>query len=538
MSNITLFDYQRELLGEVINQLRQDKRTLAVLPTGGGKTATFSKLLADYLPEIGVSSACIVINREKLIIQISETLSRVGVKHAILAPKKTIGKVAAHNFRKGYGGMVVAKSDITILSVQSYKSHLAAIANSELIIVDECAHVTQENVWGKALQTAGKHLLLGFTATPIRSDKKELENSFDVMVQGVTMPELIEMGRLVPLRVFSVPIKLDVSNLRIGSDGDYTAKSVDDLHISNVIGADAIKIYKERCLGKKIIAFCNSINDCNEFAKLFKEAGLKAGVLHSKVLESEFEQTERDFRRGLIDIIFNVAIFSEGYDAPEIEGVFMLTPTKSLGKFHQCIGRALRAHTGKVVGYLFDFVGVTQSVNNPAGLPLPTVKTQWSLREHDQQKGVKRLMLDKNCTSCLALIPSSSKICPECGEPQETLTGIIEAKAEKSFYMVDGEMLEITENENDTALIMLAQRIKPLKHLPRNVPYYVQRKIVKDNRELVEILTELKEYLNVIESTGQSLNILIEWLGIKLIDVVELPRADLVIINKKLKDRV
>lgn len=525
MSHITLYDYQEELISRIIPRLVAGERTLAVMPTGAGKTATFSKLLADYLPDIGVTSACVIINREKLIMQISQTLCRVGVYHSVLAPRKTLLKVAMANIALGYSDYLIADSNITILSVQSWKSHIEVISNAALLIIDECAHVTPENVWGKVINKAGKHLLLGFTATPIRADKKELENSFDTLVQGITLPELIEKGRLVPLKVYTLPSSIDFSKLRIGTDGDYTSKSIEEQGQVTVIGADAIKVYNTRCKGLKVIAFCNSVQSCNQMADMFIAAGIPASVLHSGLSDAQFDANESAFRRGEIKVVFNVAIFSEGYDAPEIDAVFMMTPTKSLSKFHQCIGRALRAYPGKSVAYLFDFAGITQCSHNPTGLPLPTTKTLWSLKEHDF-KGVKKLTLDVNCTSCLALIPSTANVCPHCNAVQEGLRNE-RGTTHHALYMVDGELVEVTDDANKLAIAALDKRRVPLKGAPVKLPEYVRRKIMADNAKLVRTLDVLKEIINNLEKACIPLDVVVQYTQRTLMDIVQLKYTDL-----------
>lgn len=64
------------------------------------------------------------------------------------------------------------------------------------------------------------------------------------------------------------------------------------------------------------------------------------------------------FRKGLIDIIVNVDIFSEGFDCPEIEFIQLARPTKSLVKYLQQVGRGLRPTAGKSICLILDNVGL------------------------------------------------------------------------------------------------------------------------------------------------------------------------------------
>ena len=64
------------------------------------------------------------------------------------------------------------------------------------------------------------------------------------------------------------------------------------------------------------------------------------------------------FKQGLIDIIVNVDIFSEGFDCPDIEFIQLARPTKSLVKYLQQVGRGLRPTKDKTRCIILDNVGL------------------------------------------------------------------------------------------------------------------------------------------------------------------------------------
>ncbi len=80
--------------------------------------------------------------------------------------------------------------------------------------------------------------------------------------------------------------------------------------------------------------------------------------IDSKTPKDERKLYVQRFRKGLIDIIVNVDIFSEGFDCPDIEFIQLARPTKSLTKYLQQVGRGLRPIPGKEHCMILDNVGL------------------------------------------------------------------------------------------------------------------------------------------------------------------------------------
>ena len=81
-----LRDYQVKLNNDVIESWDAgSKATVAVLPTGGGKTVCISDLVNK---EPG--AVCVIAHRQELVGQLSLSLARNGIRHRIIGPSKTI----------------------------------------------------------------------------------------------------------------------------------------------------------------------------------------------------------------------------------------------------------------------------------------------------------------------------------------------------------------------------------------------------------------------------------------------------------------
>ncbi|MGB9880553.1 MAG: DEAD/DEAH box helicase, partial [Anaerolineae bacterium] len=183
---IGLRDYQREAVNAVrAAYLNGVKRQLVVLPTGTGKTIVFAYLIACM-----GEKALVLAHRDELIEQAASKIRLVW-------PEADIGIVKAERNEVGH--------DVTVASVQTLArgSRLdKLVADGRrfgLVVVDEAHHAVAPQ-WLTVLAEVGAGkagLLLGFTATPHRTDGGALGRVFDRIVYQRTIYEMIAAGYLV-----------------------------------------------------------------------------------------------------------------------------------------------------------------------------------------------------------------------------------------------------------------------------------------------------------------------------------------------------
>ena len=85
---LRLRHYQDEVKGRLHSALARYTDVLGVMPTGAGKTVTFSALINEHN---GASAA--VVHRKEILTQISLSLAALGIKHRVVAPKKVQGLI-------------------------------------------------------------------------------------------------------------------------------------------------------------------------------------------------------------------------------------------------------------------------------------------------------------------------------------------------------------------------------------------------------------------------------------------------------------
>lgn len=435
---IELRDYQSDLVDAVRASYRSGKKSpLVVLPTGGGKTTIFS-YVANSAANRG-KYIWIIAHRQELVKQISMTLARFGCMHGIIAPSKVELQIKIAQFKQINASYVDSRASVQVCSVQTLVKRMDKYPRKpDIIIQDESHHLTVGNTWGKIIDSNPQALVLGVTATPIRSDSKGLGIGFggyaDDIIIGATMSELINAGYLCDYRVFSPPLQVDLSDVKKRA-GDYAIDQVAEKMDKPKITGDAVDHYLKLSAGKRAIVFCCTIAHAQHVAADFMAAGVSAESLDGET--DDRESVIGRFERGETLVMTSCAIVSEGFDLPAIETAILLRPTASTGLYLQQVGRALRPFEGKDYAIILDHVG------NCARHGLPDDDREWSL------EGMKKRPRNsdgnaagiRTCPMCFAIHRPAS-ICPQCGHEYT-----VKERAEMEIQ--EGELVEITREQRE-----------------------------------------------------------------------------------------
>jgi DNA repair protein RadD len=492
--------YQLDLKAEIYNQWSSGhKNVMAVMPTGGGKTVTFSSIAIDKAFGEKLPTA-IMVHRKELVQQISLTLAEQEIAHNIIAPKPVIlGIVGAQRqlLKKQYYDY---NGIITVLSVDTLNARILRHQNwaksIKLWIVDEAAHLLKGNKWGRAVEYFPNAIGLGVTATPERLDKRGLgshaDGVFDVMVEGPNTKWMIDQGHLCNYRIV-VPASDYRDHLKeSSSDADFTREAMIFASEQSHIVGDVVENYKKFANGKQAIVFASDIGAARRMEKKFLDAGVKAKTLTGDTPDGERLQSLIEYRERKIQVLINVDLFDEGLDVPGIECVIMGRPTKSLGKYLQMIGRGLRPAPGKPFLILIDHVG------NVKDHGLPDSRRIWTLdRIIRKKKKVNLLRFCKNPT-CNAPFDRLLTECPYCGlkdEPQKKGGGggrVGPKQVDGDLIMIDPDTLrELEANTRLEDPASLAQRVSKAAGGPAGIrAMQNQRERIETQKQLIEIIAK------------------------------------------------
>ena len=117
---------------------------------------------------------------------------------------------------------------------------------------------------------------------------------------------------------------------------------------------------------RKGIVYAINISHAQKITKLYQEHGVKAIAIDSKTPAAKRQQDIEAFKKGDIQVLVNVDIFSEGFDCPDVEFVQLARPTLSLAKYLQMVGRGLRVAKGKKNCVIIDNVGLYRVFGLPS----------------------------------------------------------------------------------------------------------------------------------------------------------------------------
>lgn len=413
---ITLRSDQEDVRTKLRVALRSSTAVLVFAPTGFGKTVLAAALI-KMIFEAG-KRVIFCVHRVDLIVQTAKTFEKFGIPFSYIA--------AGHHYNPYHR--------VFIASIATLKNRLGKIP-SHYVMVDE-AHLSAASGWAAVANHYKEDgaRLIGLTGSPERLDGKPLGDVWDEMVMGPSVRWLIDNGHLSKYRAFA-PAGIDLSGIHT-RNGDYVASEIDDLMSGKAVLANAVRHWRKFAAGKRTIAFAPSVARSEQLAAEFRANGVMAIALDGNTPQDERRSAFVGFADRQIDIIVNCALFCEGFDLAAqvdrdvtIESVLQYSPTQSLAKHLQQLGRGLRKKPDPAI--LLDLVG------NLARLGLPDEEREWSL---DGRKKGEREVEGMTCPHCFAYHPPA-KACPECGEvyPVKARDGA----GGRAVNEVDGELEEI-----------------------------------------------------------------------------------------------
>ena len=376
--------YQQKAKKEIFEAWDEVDNVMFQMPTGTGKTRLFTSIISDInkysIKRREAVKILIIAHRTELIDQIDESLTRYQVAHNIIAGGR----------ERNYKYPVSVASIQTITNRRNREK--AEKLNIQFIIIDEAHH---------ALATSYKKLwkmypdakTLGVTATPWRMNHHSFMPQFDRLILSMPIKDFIKQGYLAPYKYFSLKsdnaISKTIDDIELDGFGEYKESSMEEKMDIGSIRAQLLDSYLSLADGKKGIIYAINIAHAQHICAEYQKAGYNAVSIDSNTPAAERKELVNKFKRGLIDIIVKVDIFSEGFDCPDIEFIQLARPTRSLVKYLQQVGRGLRTTENKQECVILDNVGMYSRFG------LPDARRHWKYHfiGRDVDETPKRLTL-------------------------------------------------------------------------------------------------------------------------------------------------
>lgn len=339
-----LREYQSNAADGIMTEFDSNNSTLAVMPTGTGKTILFAEIIRRFQP----GRAMVLAHREELIFQAVDKIQRsTGLACAIEMAARTVES----DLFKPNCPVVVSSIQTQIAGGNGGRMTKFDPMEFALVIVDESHHACAGS-YLKVLeyyQRNPKLKLLGVTATPDRADEIALGEVFESVAFDYEILDAINDGYLVPIHQRMVKVEsIDLANARTTA-GDFNGKDLAAIMEAErpmqEVAAATVDIIGDR----RTLIFTASVAQAEKLAEILNRH--RSGMAEWVCGETDKENRRdilTDFSSGKTQVVCNCGVLTEGYDNPAVEVVVMARPTKSRSLYAQMIGRGTRTLPGVI----------------------------------------------------------------------------------------------------------------------------------------------------------------------------------------------
>ena len=419
-----LSPYQEIAVDDAATALDKHKNTIVVAPTGAGKTIMLSALVGKRF-QVG-NKVLVLQHRDELVRQNKTKFSRVN-------PDITTSIVDGSE--KDWSGSTI----FSMVQTLSRENNLSNINHYDLVVVDESHHAvadTYMRIINKVKEANNSVEIVGFTATPNRGDKKGLKKVFTNCSHQIEISTLIREGFLVPPKTFviDVGVQKDLANVR-KTVTDFDMSEVEKIMNKRAINEKIVAEWQDKAETRKTVVFCSTINHAQDVCDEFRRANIRAEIVTGDTPSEERKQILKDLEHGDVQVVVNVAVLTEGFDAPPISCIVLTRPCSYKSTMVQMIGRGLRTVSQEEYPGLIKKDCIVLDFGT-------SVLTHGSLDEGVNLDGDAHLNAGatplKICPECQSEIPLSSRECPICGHE----FGGEEKEALENFTMTEVDLID------------------------------------------------------------------------------------------------
>ena len=417
--------YQEAAVSDACKALDKHGNTIVVAPTGAGKTIMLSALVGERYKD--GKKILVMQHRDELVDQNKSKFERINPYITTSIVNGTV---------KNWDGNAIFSMVQTI----SRERNLRDRPKFDMIVVDESHHAAADTylkVINAVKEDNPDAEIVGFTATPNRGDGKGLRSVFNNCSHQIEITTLIREGFLVPPKSYVIDCGVGDQLNNVSRKGnDFDMEQVEAIMNHKVINDKVVTEWIERAEGRKTVVFCSTIKHAEDLLESFVEHDIDAKLVTGDTPKDERAETLHELAYGDLEVVVNVSVLTEGFDAPAVSCIVLTRPCSQKGTMVQMIGRGLRTIDPE------EFPGVVKT--DCVVLDFGTsVLTHGSLEDavdlDDKEKGEAPL---KECPECESYVPMGVQECPVCGHLFESEK---EEKAELStFTMTEYDLMQMS----------------------------------------------------------------------------------------------
>ena len=418
--------YQEVAIADACKALDKHKNTIVVAPTGAGKTIMLSALVGKRFKN--GDKVLVLQHRDELVDQNKSKFERINDRITTSIVNGTI--------KEWHGDAV-----FSMVQTISRENNLEKRPTFDMVVVDESHHAAAETyvrVIDAVKADNPDAQIVGFTATPNRGDGKGLRKVFNNCAHQIEITTLIREGFLVPPRSYTMDLGVSEQLQNVSMKGkEYDMHEVEAIMNSEVLNKRVVEEWKKLAGDRKTVVFCSTIRHAEDLLEEFVKGDVNAKMVTGETPKDERAETLHGLAYGDVQVVVNVAVLTEGFDAPPVSCIVLTRPCSQKGTMVQMIGRGLRTINPE------EFPGTVKT--DCVVLDFGTsIITHGSLEDNvnlddRENKGVAPI---KVCPECEAEIPMGTKICQFCGHLFES-EKLEKAELER-FNMTEFDLMQMS----------------------------------------------------------------------------------------------
>jgi DNA repair protein RadD len=392
--------YQKVAVSDACKALDKHGNTLVVAPTGAGKTIMLSALVGERHKK--GKRILVIQHRDELVKQNKEKFEKVNPYITTSIVNGTV---------KHWDGDAV----FSMIQTMSRDRNLRDRPLFDMVVIDEGHHAaapTYTKVIEAVREDNDKAEIVGFTATPNRGDGKGLRSVFNNCAHQIELATLIREGFLVRPKSYVIDLGVGDQLDKVTKRGkEYDMQEVASIMDRQVINNRIVDEWKEKAGGRKTVVFCSTVAHAAHVCDAFVTAGIKSNYVTGETDKDERAAMLYDLEFGDTQVIVNVAVLTEGFDAPPVSCIVLTRPCSQKGTMVQMIGRGLRILDPE----LYPNIIKTDCIVMDFGT---SIITHGGLDESANLDGVDKSVggdaPTKVCPDCGSEVSANTRVCPIC----------------------------------------------------------------------------------------------------------------------------
>ena len=440
--SLVLRPYQNRVADELWEWFRQHPTGNPIVEAcvAAGKSVIMAFLAWSAMTRWPGTRIIVVVHQKELLKQNVDKLRRIW-------PDAPVGIWSAAIGIKQIG-------DITFATIGSIYKHAHLLGRIALVFCDECHLVNpkEEGMWRAFLGDLKRYgnptvRVVGFTGTPFRGNGVWLTSGDDALfthiVSRIKIQELLDLGFLAPLLPATAPELIDATSVKVTGD-DYNLKDLAKLaDTPDVVTAACRSIVSIGRAGgrRKWLIFAINISHAEHIRDGLVELGVRADVVTGKTpafQRDEMLNSLRSTEPDSLEAMVNVGVLTTGFDAPWIDYIALLRPTKSKVLYVQMAGRGLRVigedihasiAAGKSDCLFADFTNTVRALG-----PVDAITGKKGRRATGGHAPFKI------CDNCGSQCKIQDRACPECGAEFEVVEAATHGDAPSGAAMLSSQL--------------------------------------------------------------------------------------------------